>query len=77
MPDEAGAAALHRLVDTHGTGNLTELSRERGRYRSVRFTGDLYASHRDGTVVANAQLQPVARGGAGLALTSIVTAAVR
>lgn len=77
MPDEAGARALHRLVDADGTGNITELSRERGRYRSVRFTGDLYASHRDGTMVTNAQLQPVARGGAGLAFTSILTTAVR
>jgi hypothetical protein len=75
--DEATARRFHQLVDTHGTGNVTELSRERGRYRSVRYTGDIYASHRDGATVSNAQAQPVARGGAGLALTSIVTHAIR
>jgi hypothetical protein len=77
MADEATAREFHQLVDSHATGNITELSRERGRYRPVRYTGDIYASHRDGTTVSNAQAQPVARGGAGLALTSIVTHAVR
>ena len=77
MPDEAGARAFKTLVDVHGTGNATELSRERGRYRSVRFTGDAYASRRDGTVVANAQAQPVAPGTTGLALTSITSELVR
>jgi hypothetical protein len=77
LADTATARRFQNLVDTHGTGNITELSRERGRYKSVRYTGDIYASHRDGTVVSNAQAQPVARGGAGLALTSIVTHAVR
>ena len=77
LSDEATARDFHELVDTHGTGNITELSRERGRYRSVRYTGDVYASRRDGPVVVNAQAQPVARGGAGLALTSLVTAAAR
>jgi hypothetical protein len=38
MPDEAGARALKQLVDGNGTGNVTELSRERGRYRTVRYT---------------------------------------
>jgi hypothetical protein len=73
MTDETDARALQRLLDTHGTGNVLELSREQGRYRTVRYTGDFYASRRDGTVVSNAQAQPVARGASGLALTSIVT----
>jgi hypothetical protein len=77
MPDESSSRSLHQLLDRDGTGNVTELSRERGRYRSVRFTGDFYASYRDGTVVVNAQAQPVARGGVGLTLTSIVTDVVR
>ncbi len=77
MGDEATAREFHRLVDGSGTGNITELSRERGRYRSVRFTGDIYASRRDGSVVSNAQAQPVGRGATGLALTSIVTNALR
>ena len=58
-------------------GNVTELSRERGKYWSVPYTGDAYASRRDGTVVVNAQAQPVARGWEGLALTSIATNAVQ
>lgn len=77
MPDEASARAFNELVDIHGSGNITELSRERGRFQTIRFTGYPYASGRDDTVVVNAQAQPVARGAGGLALTSIVTEAVR
>jgi hypothetical protein len=77
MPTEADARALKQLLDGAGTGNVTELSRERGRYRTVRYTGDVYASRRDGNVVINAQAQPVARGWTGLALTSIATNAVQ
>jgi hypothetical protein len=77
MSDEAGARALKQLLDGSGTGNVGELSRERGRYRTVRYTGEAYTSRRDGTVVVNAQAQPVARGWAGLALTSIVTNAAQ
>lgn len=77
MPTEAEARSLKQLLDGSGTGNVTELSRERGRYRTVRYTGDAYYSRRDGTVVANAQAQPVARGWTGLALTSIATNAVQ
>lgn len=76
MPTEAEAADLKRLLDNGGTGNITELSRERGRYRTVRYTGDAYASRQDGTNVVNAQATPVLRGWAGLALTSAVTNAV-
>ena len=52
---------------------MTELSRDRGQYRTVRYTGDAFASRLDGPVVINAQAEPVARGWAGLALTSIAT----
>lgn len=75
MPDARSAADLKKLVDGHG--NVTELSRERGRYRGVRFTGQFYASDRAGAVVVNAQAQPVARGPAGVVLTTIATNAVR
>ena len=77
MGDEQTARLFHRLVDGSGTGNITELSRERGRYQTVRFTGDIYESRREGPVVSNAQAQPVGRGATGLALTSIVTDALR
>ncbi|RTL68297.1 MAG: hypothetical protein EKK42_10970 [Pseudonocardiaceae bacterium] len=43
---------------------------------TVRYTGTAYASRLDGRTVANAQAEPVARGWAGLALTSVVTDAV-
>jgi hypothetical protein len=76
MPDEDHAEDLKSLLDAPGSGNLIELSRERGRYQSVRYTGDAYASRREGDVVTNAQAQPVARGWSGLALTTIATNAV-
>lgn len=77
MPDETQALALKQLLDSGGTGNVTEISRERGKYRSIRYTGDAYASRRDGAVVVSAQAQPVVRGRVGLALTSIATNAVQ
>jgi len=46
MPTEAGARALKQL-DRCGTGNVTDLSRERGKYRTVRYTGNAYASRLD------------------------------
>ncbi|QYN36707.1 hypothetical protein K1T35_05245 [Pseudonocardia sp. DSM 110487] len=61
MPDTGSAQEFHELVDTHGTGNVTELSREQGRYRRVRFTGQHYVSRRDGTMVVNAQAEPIGR----------------
>lgn len=76
MPDERTAAELKALLDRYGTGNLTELSRQSGRYRRVRFTGQAYASRRDGDTVTNAQAQPVAPGPIGRRLTEIVTNAV-
>ena len=77
MDTEADAGALKQLVDSSGTGNITELSRQRGRYQTVRYTGDAYASRQDGRVITIAQAQPVARGQVGLALTSIATNAVQ
>lgn len=72
MANAATAHRLKQLVDANGTGNIVELSRERGRYRAIRYTGDFYASQLDGAVVSNAQAQPVARGKTGLALTVLV-----
>lgn len=76
MSTEEQARSLKQLLDRPGTGNIVELSREKGSYRSVRYTGQFYASRRDGTVVANAQAEPVARGWAGLALATVVTTVV-
>ena len=61
MPDEAGAIKLKRLLDRPGTGNITELSRERRRYRNLRFDGEHYASRREGATVLDAQAEPVGR----------------
>ena len=76
MADEARARELKRLVDRSGTGNVTELSRERGRYRSVRFDGEHYASHQEGSTVVNAQAQPVGRAARAAELAELVRAAV-
>lgn len=76
MPDTATASTLKTLVDRHGTGNVVELSRERGRHRNVRYSGDIYDSAQDGTIVVNAQLQPVAGGPAGRAASAIAAAAI-
>ncbi|MCE3554387.1 hypothetical protein LWC33_23390 [Pseudonocardia sp. RS11V-5] len=77
MPDESSARALNQLMDTTGTGNVTELSRERSKYRTVRYTGDSYASRQDGQVVINAQAEPVARRWTGVDLSSIATTAAQ
>lgn len=77
MPTEGEAEALKELLDTGGSGNITELSRQGGRFQTVRYTGDAYASRQDGRLVINAQAQPVLRGWTGLALTTIATEAVR
>jgi hypothetical protein len=53
------AQKYKRLVDRSGTGNVTELSRDSGPYKNVRFSGDFYISGIGGTSVWNAQAQPV------------------
>lgn len=78
MPDASSAGALKHLDDAPGTGNITELSREGGKYRTVRYTGLIYKSALDtsGTVFVNVQAQPVARRTSGAELTSLVTNAL-
>jgi len=53
MPTEAQARDFQGLVDRQGTGNVTELTDD------VRWTGERYASVRDGVTVVNAQAEPV------------------
>jgi hypothetical protein len=55
MKDTDQARRLQEVLDKDGSGNVTELSRERGAYRSVRYDDAVFASERDGTVVVNAQ----------------------
>ncbi|WP_181778859.1 hypothetical protein [Pseudonocardia pini] len=66
MADENDARELHRLLDTHGTGNITEL---RGT-RRVTWTGEQYASGRHETTVVNAQAEPTGRTAAAVRLAS-------
>ena len=72
MLDETTATALKELLDRPGSGNIIELSRDRGPYRGIRFTGQFYRSNLAGTVVTNAQAQPVLPGAAGRLVTKLV-----
>ena len=76
MPGSEQARAFKRLVDRDGTGNITELSRETGRYRNVRFTGDHYVSAHEDVTVINAQAEPVGRSRAAVTLAERVAGAV-
>lgn len=76
MPDEAGARAYLKLVDRHGTGNITELSRDQGPYRSVRYVGIPYESWTNELVVTNVQVQPVGRGPGDTVLAMMAEAAL-
>lgn len=73
MPDARSARQFKDLVDVHGTGNITELNREREgyRYRNVRFTGERYASRREDNSVVNAQAEPVGRAAVPGALAEL------
>ena len=77
MPDTRSAQEFKELADVHGTGNITELNRERAgyRYRNVRFTGKHYASRREDNTVVNAQAEPVGR--AAVATDEIAELALR
>jgi len=77
MGDEPDATAYHKLVDSPGTGNITELSRESGPYRAVRYTGLHYRSGQNGVVVINAQAEPAAARWTGPALKDILGLAVQ
>jgi hypothetical protein len=59
MPTLPLAMDYKILVDVLGTGNITELSREVGPYRNVKFTGKYYLSGITGTTVWNVQVQPI------------------
>lgn len=77
VPTEEQARGLHDLVDGDGTGTVTELSRERGPSTGVRFTGEHYASARDGTTVLDAQAQAVAGEVSDAELASLARGALR
>ena len=60
MPNYSTAASYKHLVDGSGTGNVTELSRDVGPYRNVKYTGQFCTSGIVGADVWNVQAQPVA-----------------
>jgi hypothetical protein len=62
MPDAGDARELRALMDRGGTGNVTELSKDRGRYRRVDYEGAGYRSRVEGSLVVNAQAQVVVAG---------------
>jgi hypothetical protein len=72
LPDTAGAAALKNLVERPGTGNIFELSKEQRRYRSVRFTGQYYASLPDVATVVEAQVEPLGATASAVSLVQVV-----
>lgn len=59
MPDTATAADYKTLVDKYGSGNITELSRDSGVYKNIRYSGRHYSSGLESSSVWNAQIQPV------------------
>jgi hypothetical protein len=59
MRDADQARCLQGLLDKNGSGNITELSRERGPYKSVRYDGAVFTSGRDQAIVANAQAKSI------------------
>ena len=59
MADADQSRQFQQLVDRHGTGNVTELTKEGARPAPARWTGDHYTSARDGVTVVNAQAEPV------------------
>jgi hypothetical protein len=73
MPDADEARQLQQLMDRGGTGNITELSRERGRQR---FSGDYYRSIREDTTVVNVQAKPVGRARTALTLARLAADAI-
>lgn len=61
MSNTVQADQYKHLVDTQGTGNITELSRIEGPYQTVRYSGKYYASGRYGTAVWNSEVQPISQ----------------
>ena len=61
MPDYGTTTGLYELLSQGGRrGNITPLSRERGKYRHIPFAGPTHLSWYDTTVITT-QVQPVGR----------------
>jgi hypothetical protein len=59
MPDSSSAKAYRSLIDTLGSGNVTELSREVKPYKNINFDGSAHESGIQGPDVWNVQVKPV------------------
>lgn len=58
MPSARKAERLKKLMDTHGTGNITSLASDHPIYDQVRFTGNHYDSRQSGKTVIIAEAEP-------------------
>lgn len=61
MPNVIQADQYKHLVDTQGTGNITQLTRIEGPYQTVRYSGQYYVSGRYDTAVWNSEVQPISQ----------------
>lgn len=61
MPNAAQANQYKHQVDAPGTGDVTELTRIEGPYKTVRYSGKYYVSGQYGTAVWNAEVQPISQ----------------
>src|SRR5690606_18840118 len=77
MPDTRSARKFHRLVDTHGTGNVTELSRGEGPYPRGRVPPHPRTTRRARTTVGPGQAQPARRAAVAAELESLAATALR
>jgi hypothetical protein len=59
MPDSSSAEDYKKLVDTPGSGNVTELSREEKLYKNINYTNSAHTSGVHGAAVWNVQVNPV------------------
>jgi hypothetical protein len=73
MPDYATATELHRLLFDEGNGGITQLSRERGRYRRFAFThAPTWWSREDATLTI-VQAQPIGRTPGAAIIVALIT----
>ena len=61
MPNAVQANQYKHLVDAPTTGNVTELTRIEGPYKTVRYSGKYYTSGLYSTAVWNAEVQPISQ----------------
>jgi hypothetical protein len=59
MPSASLAEKYKRLVDTPGSGGVTELSRDIKRYRKIEYAGSAHTSGIKGSAVWNVQVKPI------------------